>query len=299
MTFPALVYHAAGRSNRIPPNTLSGLRDCLDAGARFVEVDISPLADGGYALLHDRFLEDETDGKGSVAAATGETVRVLRRRWQGKLTDERVALLSDAAALAAGAQTLIELQLDLKAYTPVPDAALASLGRTLGPLGRRVRVSSTSDRDLRRLHELAPDLALGFDPLRHLDVDPGPGKMASRYLRRTGSYGYLDDHALAADRWGTASEYLVARADVLWAQAPVSMWYIRATLLARMLGDGFDWIADLHRRGAQVTAWTLNPDRPHHLGLAAELIEHGVDRIITDDAPRMAEALGEAIEVSV
>ena len=103
-------------------------------------------------------------------------MRALRRRWQGKLTDERVALLSDAVALAAGAQTLVELQLDLKAYTPVPDVALASLGRMVGPLGRRVRVSSTSDRDLRRLHELAPDLALGFDPLRHLDVDPGPGK---------------------------------------------------------------------------------------------------------------------------
>ena len=123
--------------------------------------------------------------------------------------------------------------------------------------------------------------------------------MASRYLRRTGAYGYLDDHALAADRWGMACEYLAARAEVLWAQAPVAMWYIRATLLARMLGDGFDWIADLHRRGAQVTAWTLNPDRPHHLGLAAELIEHGVDRIITDDAPRLAEALGEAVVLSV
>ena len=166
-----------------------------------------------YALLHERFLEDETDGKGSVAAATGQTVRELRRRWQGKLTDERVALLSDVATLTAGAPTLVELQLDLKAYTPVPDAALVSLGRIAGPLGRRVRVSSTSDRDLRRLHELAPDLALGFDPLRHLDVDPGPGKAASRYLRRTGAYGYLDDHALAADRWGTASEYLVARAQ--------------------------------------------------------------------------------------
>ena len=71
MTFPAMVYHAAGRSNRFPPNTLRGLSDCLVAGARFIEVDINPLADGGYALLHERFLEDETDGKGSVAAATG------------------------------------------------------------------------------------------------------------------------------------------------------------------------------------------------------------------------------------
>ena len=291
MTFPALVYHAAGCGDRFPPNSLGGLRDCLETGARFVEVDINPLADGEYALLHERFLEDETDGRGSVASATGETVRELRRRWRGELTAERVTALSDAVALAAGAQTLAELQLDLKAYVPLADAALESLARLVRPLGRRVRVSSTSDRELRRLHELAPDLALGFDPLRHLDVDPGPSKMASRYLRRSGAYGYLDDHALAADRWGTACEYLAARADVLWGQAPLPMWYVRATLLARMLEDGFDWIADLHQRGAAVTAWTLNPDKPHHLGLAAELIERGVDRIITDDAPRLAEAL--------
>jgi glycerophosphoryl diester phosphodiesterase len=299
MTFPTMVYHAAGRGDRFPPNSLGGLRDCLDAGARFVELDINPLADGEYALLHDRFLEEETDGRGSVAAATSENVRQLRFRWHDELTDERVATLSDAVELAADVQTLVELQLDLKAYTPVPDASLASLGRIVRPLGRRVRVSSTSDRELRRLQKLAPDLALGFDPLQHLDVDPGPGKRTSRYLSRTGDYGYLDDHALAADRWGTAAEYLAARTEALWAQAPVSMWYIRAILLARMLADGFDWIADLHRRGAQVTAWTLNPDHPHHLRLAAELIGHGVDRITTDDAPRWAEALREAVVFSV
>jgi glycerophosphoryl diester phosphodiesterase len=117
-------------------------------------------------------------------------------------------------------------------------------------------------------------------------------------LRRTGAYGYLDDHPLAADRWGTAHEYLAARTEVLWGQAPVAMWYVRATLLARMWADGFDWIAELHRRGAQVTAWTLNPDLPHHLGLAAELIERGVDRITTDDAGRLARALGGTVVFS-
>lgn len=288
MAVTYLVCHAAGRGDRFPGNSLSGLRDCLAAGAPFVEVDINPLADGEFALLHDRFLEEETDGRGSVAAATAQAVRLLRRRWQGELTGEGVATLGDIVPLAAGAPTLVELQLDLKAYTPVPDAALANLGRIVRPLGRRVRVSSTSDRELRRLHVIAPDLALGFDPLRHLDVDPGPGKAASRYLRHTGAYGYLDDHPLAADRWGTASEYLVARTEALWGQMPVSMWYIRAKLLARMLADGFDWIADLRRRGARVTAWTLNPDRPHHLGLAAELIERGVERITTDDAEGLA-----------
>ena len=145
MTVPAMVIHAASRGDRFPPNSQGGLRDSLAAGARYVEVDIVPLADGEYALLHDRFLEGETDGRGSVASATGETVRTLRRRWRGELTDERVATLSDAVTLAAGAPALVELQLDLKAYSPVPDAALANLGRIVRPLGRRVRVSSTAD----------------------------------------------------------------------------------------------------------------------------------------------------------
>ena len=137
-----------------------------------------------------------------------------------------------------------------------------------------------------------PASRLGFDPLRHLDIEPGPPRSASRYLCHAGAYGYLDDHPLAADRWGTPAEYLAARCDALWALNPARMWYVRALLLARMLEDGFDWIADLHRRGAQVAAWTLNPEQPHHLILAQQLIERGVDRITTDDPERLALALG-------
>ena len=287
-----LVHHAARLGDACPPSSLAGLRACLASGARFVEIDINPLADGDFALLHDRFLEGGTDGKGAVAGATAGQVRELRLRWRGELTGEPVATLSEAVALVTACAALQEIQLDLKAHVPVPDDALKSLARLVAPLGTRVRVSSTADRALRRLQALAPALQLGFDPLRHLDLEPGPGKATSRYLCHAGVYGYLDDHPLAADRWGTPAEYLEARSAALWWLMPAAVWYIRATLLARMLDDGFDWIADLHRRGAQVAAWTLNPTQPHHLALAEQLIEHGVDRIITDDAPRLAEALG-------
>jgi glycerophosphoryl diester phosphodiesterase len=57
------------------------------------------------------------------------------------------------------------------------------------------------------------------------------------------------------------------------------------------LADGFDWIAFLHGRGAQVAAWTLDPDQPHQLHLARTLVAAGVDRITTNDAPAMAAAL--------
>lgn len=288
---PTLVCHAAARGGACPPNSLCGLRDCLAAGAGFIEMDVTPLADGEFALLHDRFLEQSTDGRGAVAAVTAEQVRGLRLRWRSAISAEPVGLLRDAVAVAAEAPGLQELQLDLKTHAPLPDAGLTALARQVAPLGGRARVSSTDDRAIRGLARLAPDLPLGYDPRRYLDIGPEAARPRSRYLSRAGVYGYLDEHPLAEDRWGTPAQYLAARADTLWAQAPAPMWYIRATLLARMLADGFDWIAWLHARGAQVTAWTLNPDQPHHILLAIQLAARGVDRIITDDAAGWPAAL--------
>ena len=113
-----------------------------------------------------------------------------------------------------------------------------------------------------------------------------------------GAYGYRDDHPLALMRWGSAADYLAARAETLWAQVPIAdaVWYIRASLLGCMLHDGFDWVADLHRRGAQVDAWTLDAGHPEQVGLARRLIAAGVDRITTNDAPALAAALGSEVE---
>ena len=103
---------------------------------------------------------------------------------------------------------------------------------------------------------------------------------------RTGAYGYLDEHPLALARWGAPGDYLAARAEALWTQAPVAMWYIRGAMLARALDDGFDWIAWLHGQGAQVVAWTLDASHAHQLDLARTLARAGVDRITTNDAGR-------------
>ncbi len=62
--------------------------------------------------------------------------------------------------------------------------------------------------------------------------------------------------------------------------------------LPRALDEGFDWIADLHQRGSQVDAWTLDPDRQGHIVLAQRLVRQGVDRITTNDAQGLAQELG-------
>ena len=311
-----LVHHAANRKHSYPPNSLRALRACLEAGAQIVEVDVTPLADGAFALLHDAQLEEGTDSHGQTVRCTADQICCLHYVWRGVVTDEPVGLLSQAVSLIGGfppplrpssaAQApvlggasasskalLQELQLDLKPHAPLTDAVLSSLIRVVMPVKDRVRVSCVADWAVRRLRALDADLALGFDPLLYLDVETGEERDAATPPFRVGAYGYLDDHPLGSRRWGSAADYWAARAEALSAQVPPGVvWYIRAVLLARALDDGFDWIAALHARGSQVDAWTLDVDEPGHVSLARRLVAAGVDRITTNDAPRLAAALG-------
>jgi glycerophosphoryl diester phosphodiesterase len=293
MARPLLIHHAANRGYDYPQNSLGGLRRCLEAGARVVEVDIIPLRNSDFALLHDSLLEDGTNGRGPVHAATVDQVRSLRHVYGGVVTDERVGLLSEGVSLIRDYVRLQELQLDLKASAPPTDAVLNRLLRIVEPVKDKVRVTSGADWAVRRLRALDADLPLGFDPLLYLEVSR-PGEQVPPF--RLGAYGYWDDHPLATWHWGTSADYLAARAEVLWTQAPANAgWYIRASLLSRALDDGFDWIAYLHARSVLVDAWTLDAEKAGHLELARRLISAGVDRITTNDAPRLAAALDGAV----
>jgi glycerophosphoryl diester phosphodiesterase len=292
-----LIHRAANGPHTHPPNSIRGLQACLDAGSRVVEMDISPLADGDFVLLHGPLLEGDTNSSGRVNACTTGEVVALRLTRQGVVTDEAVGLLSQALELLSRHPRPVELQLDFQPHAHLDDAVLSRLAVALGPVKDCVRVTSAADWVLRRLRALDADLPLGFDPMFYLDILEHKERAPTRPPFRLGAYGYWDDHPLAARRWGHTSDYLAARAEALWAQAPPGViWYIRAPLLARALDDGFDWMADLHARGVEVDAWTLNPSRPEHIALARRLMAVGVDRITTDDAPALARALGDGVE---
>lgn len=288
-----LVHHAANRGHGFPAGSLSALRACLEAGAEIVEIDITPIkAAADFALLHDGLLDEQTSGCGPVAERTAGEIIHLRYLWpKGEVSAEPVGLLSQAVVMVQQYRGLQELQLDLKPHSYLTRAGVSRLLGLIAPIRERVRITSGADWHLRQIAREDSRLSLGFDPLFYLDLDDDESEV-ERLPFRVGAYGYRDDHPLSARRWGAPADYLAARAEALLAQAPCcDVWYIRAQLLARVLSEGFDWVAYLHERGIKVDVWTLDASRSGDVALAQSLISKGVDRITTNEAPAMAAAL--------
>lgn len=292
-----LIHHAANRGGHIPPNSLQALNTCLESGARCVEVDIIPLADGDFALLHDHDLDTVTNGQGAVSALTSEQIISLRYTLQGEYTDEPVCTLSQALNCMRDATGEHLLQLDLKPYTPLTYSELENLAALIKPQKSQILVSSVADWAIRRLHNIDPEISLGFDPMLYLGLAIEDESFADKPPFRVGAYGFRDDHPLSSQVWGSVAEYLDARAEVLYSQVPENAtWFIRAELLLRAMDERFDWVAFLHSQGCKVGAWMLNLERPGHEIMARNLLVAGVDYFTTDNPPHMAERLKELVE---
>ena len=89
--------HMAILSGKHRPNSFGAMRECFEAGAERIEIDIHSLDGADYAVYHDRRLEEHTTGSGSIGRATPEEIRNARFR---DAPDDRVPLLSEVVALA-------------------------------------------------------------------------------------------------------------------------------------------------------------------------------------------------------
>lgn len=287
-----LIHHAAHCDQGTPPSSPKALEQCLNAGAKFVEIDVLPLADGSFALIHDRDLSVETSGTGDAIRSTRAQIESLTYRNKSELTDVRIGFLEDAVAVFSRYPNAERLQLDLKPYTPLTLALLRDFSHILSPIMDRVQVTSVADWAVRSLRQFAPDLSLGFDPLLYLDIVDDEPRPEGVPPFRVGAYGLRDDHPLGAYRWGQLGEYLAARAGALLVQVPGGcQWFIRADLLKMVLKAGFDWIDFLHQNGSTVDGWTINADVHDDIKTAQYLIDHGIDALTTDTPARLADQL--------
>jgi glycerophosphoryl diester phosphodiesterase len=294
MTFQIVHHMAAMDGFPTPPNSLASVEACLAADADVIEVDITPLGNDDFLLVHDPDLESETNGSGKVGTCTPEQAKSYRLKHRGVVTEHPPALLREvvAAFLVQGRDT--RLQLDYKAvYPSVSDEALRRVIRLIEPLGARVIISSGADWHLRRLRRLASWLDLGFDIGFYLDWrDPSWDVDPRMPPYQRGAYGYHDDHLLAREISLPNAVYLAERCEALLSQLPdTSTWYVSHHLIARCLDDGFNMAAWLHENGVRLDAWTLDVDKPAAVTNAPRLRDAGVDLFTTNTPTALAALL--------
>ena len=287
-----LIHHAAHGNHAEPPGSLAALERCLADGAAIIEIDILPLADGSFALLHERDLSVQTSGTGDAVRTTREVVGQLTYKSDGTIFTEKVGFLESAIDLLKAYPQTQRLQLDLKPYLPLTGTVLKNFITLIEPVLERVQVTTIADWVVRGLHAAVPELELGFDPLLYLDLVEDEPRPEGIPPFRVGAYGLLDDHPLAAYRWGALGDYFAARAEGLWTMAqPAREWFIRAEVLEMAQKAGFDWIGFLHAKGCTVDAWTIDVNQPVHLETAQYLAEQGVDELTTNTPTELAERL--------
>ena len=288
-----LIHHAANCNPAYPSGSPAALEACLSAGSALVEIDVLPLADASFALMHDRFLEIETSGTGDAIQSTRSQIRKLTYKADGQITDHKIGFLEEAIEIFAAYPDALRLQLDLKPYTPLTQAILREFVRILSPVLDRIQVTSVSDWAIRSLRRFSPELSLGFDPLLYLDLVDDQPRPEGIPPFRVGAYGLRDDHPLASYQWGPLGEYFAARAAALLVQAPEGCeWFIRADLLEKARKANFDWIEFLHQHGSKVDGWTINAADPEQVKLADALVELGIDELTTNTPALLAEKLG-------
>lgn len=288
-----LIHHAANCDPSLPAGSPTALEACLSAGSALVEIDVVPLADGSFALMHDRFLEVETSGKGDAIQSSRSKIEKLTYKVNGEVTSHKVGFLEEAIDIFAAHPEALRLQLDLKPYTPLTQAILREFVRILAPVLDRIQVTSVSDWAVRSLRRFSPELSLGFDPLLYLDLPGDEPRPEGIPPFRVGAYGLRDDHPLSSYQWGPLGEYFAARAAALLVQAPEGCeWYIRAELLEKARKAGFDWVQFLHQQGSRVDGWTINAADPKQVRLAETLVDLGIDELTTDTPALLAKKLG-------
>lgn len=263
--------HSATFSGRWAPNSLEAVRECVEAGAPRIEIDVRFMADDAMVALHDDALETATTGCGRVSQLSRRAIEGVAHAPR----EGRLAFLEDVVAAVAGSDTF--LQVDLKLMRPIGEARAAALQGALKPLGSNVIVGSQAHWNLRALERVP----VAFDPARHIRF--GPAERPEHAPVTLGVHGFWDDSPFATNpRWG-AVEYLRARIDDLGCLAPRAVeWMVDIPTVLRMGDLGIALGDELHARGRELAAWTVRQDFPERGVRLPRLFELGVDTVITD-----------------
>lgn len=249
-------------------NTMAAFRRAVDLGYRYLEVDVRTSADGELVLFHDETLDRVTDGSGKLSEKTWAElaeIRVLGAHGAGaeSVTESRVPDHSEAEAEPSG-EPLVRFEDALAAFPHTYFNVDLKDTEAAGPFARIVaaqdahhRVLAASFKDARRHRVrrlLSPPVATSGGRLAIASiVFLGPLGLARRRHRAGG---------------------------IDCVQVPIRRRGIRIVTEA--------FVRRCHRAGLQVHVWVVDDPEQMH-----ELLDLGVDGLMTDDAEALAQVMRE------
>ncbi|MDS1114547.1 glycerophosphodiester phosphodiesterase [Gordonia westfalica] len=258
-----LKWHRGRRRAADPAFTATRIVEGMRLGAS-IEVDLVIHADRGFAILHDRTVDQATTGTGAIASLPAAYLRGLALRDNhGNPLDERVLLLEDLTELFSDidiAPTSI-LQLDFKEDDAALDPrAVDIFARSVEPLASHYILSCGDAAAVARLTAAAPGIRVGYDPCHRGAAD-------------------------AAIRSGDFDGF-VARA--LAASPDAEMIYLENRLILAADRRGYDLVGAFHRHDRLVDGYTVTRIGPDTVPEIKRLLQLRVDQITTDDPEGLA-----------
>ncbi|SBS29688.1 Glycerophosphoryl diester phosphodiesterase [Marinomonas aquimarina] len=154
-----------GAATLAPENTLASIRAAAAAGAKWVEIDVYPIAQGGLIIFHDDRLERCTNGFGSTMEASLETILSLDAgHWFGhEHQGEKIPTFEQAidCLQELGLGLNLEIKYDGRNVEAVVPAILATLAeRWQDP--DKLLLSSFNYPALQLCRRLSPTVHLGY-----------------------------------------------------------------------------------------------------------------------------------------
>lgn len=203
-------HRGTSKKEDLAENAGGSLRALIEHGVLIAEIDVAGLKDGTHILFHDGVWEEDSTGKGVVAATNwDEAQKFLLKDTDGDFSSDRLIKLEDALQLS---KDVLYLEIDFKSsakydyvINAIRDADMAD----------KVILIAYNERQARRLAELAPEMLLSLGAGSRADLNAleavgvkrgnmaiwlGRGPYEAEFVQ------YLDDEGIPVLAWPEEGE---------------------------------------------------------------------------------------------
>lgn len=159
---PIIIAHR-GAAGLAPENTLVAIKEAINRGANFIEVDVQRSTDNVLLLIHDKNVDRTTNGTGTVTELSWQDISKLDAgsHFSEKFTGEPVPTLDAALKLVQAKPITLVLEIKSSHLYPEIEHQIIEYVKKFD-MWDQVVIISFNYNDLEKVNTLAPNLSLGF-----------------------------------------------------------------------------------------------------------------------------------------